>query len=528
MAVDSLLKTPNGNNYNATSNTIDSSCSNDDRESGAGKSKHSRTENPDGKTDCGDCVMLVSDKKGNVKYSIQESIDASGLGWFQVKLSIVAGFTWMADSMEIMLLSILGPVLSCDWFLASWEQALLTTMVMTGMMLGSSYWGSLTDKYGRKTALTLATVLIGYFGFLSAFSPMYIWMIICRFLVGCCLAALPQTAVLYSEFLPTKARPAGLLFLGIFWALGAAFEVILAMLVMPTLGWRYLMAFSAAPVMLFPIFNPWMPESARFYMTCGRYHEAEAMLKMVAKDNKKPMLEGTLSTDDIKPVERGRVRDMLKPPHRTLSCSDILKDEKTFCFVECRAFTDEDYKDLIVTAFADLPGSDILKDEKTFCFVECRAFTEEDYKDLIVTAFADLPGLLVAFVFLQFFGRKSSMAISNFLAATCLLISNICMTRLYLTGFLFVARAMIAGGYQVLFIYTTESYPTNIRAVGMGVTSAAAKLGSLITPFIAQVLSGYSASLTFSLYGVMALLATVVALVLPFDTRGRAMVDVTH
>ncbi|GFR77090.1 synaptic vesicle 2-related protein [Elysia marginata] len=204
----------------------------------------------------------------------------------------------MADSMEIMLLSILGPVLSCDWFLPPWQQALLTTLVMTGMMLGSSYWGSITDKYGRRTALALATTLIGYFGFLSAFSPMYTWMAIIRFLVGCCLAALPQTATLYSEYLPTKNRPAGLLFLAIFWSVGAAAEVILAMLVMPTLGWRYLMAFSAVPVLLFPIISPWLPESARYYLACGRNNDAERMLEMVARNNNRPALPGKVTTLD--------------------------------------------------------------------------------------------------------------------------------------------------------------------------------------------------------------------------------------
>ncbi|GFO02449.1 synaptic vesicle 2-related protein [Plakobranchus ocellatus] len=355
---------------------------------------------------------------------------------------------------------------------------------MTGMLLGSSFWGAVTDKYGRKTALTLAAILIGYFGFLSAFSPMYIWMAICRFLVGCSLAALPQTVVLYAEYLPMKARTGGLLLLAGYWAIGATFEVILAMLVMPTLGWRYLMAFSAMPVVFFPIFNRWMPESARFYLACGRYKEADAMLQMVAKDNRKPMLEGRLSSVDVTMVERGRVKDMLKPPHRTLSC-----------LLNCLWFVGG----LLYHGIALLLPTLLNKPDG------CH-------------------GLLVAYVFMQYLGRKPSLAITNLLFAACLFICNICMTRLYLTGLMFVARAMIAGAFQSLFIYTAESYPTNIRAIGMGVAAGTAKVGSLITPFIAQVLIGYSAHLTFTLYGVMAVIAAVIALFLPFETLGRAMV----
>jgi len=34
----------------------------------------------------------------------------------------------MADAMEMMILSILSPALKCDWWLESWQQALITTV----------------------------------------------------------------------------------------------------------------------------------------------------------------------------------------------------------------------------------------------------------------------------------------------------------------------------------------------------------------------------------------------------------------
>lgn len=39
----------------------------------------------------------------------------------------------------------------------------------------------------------------------------------------------------------------------IFWALGTVFEVLLAILVMPTLGWRWLLAFSTVPLIIFAL-----------------------------------------------------------------------------------------------------------------------------------------------------------------------------------------------------------------------------------------------------------------------------------
>lgn len=59
----------------------------------------------------------------------------------------------MADAMEMMILSILGPALHCDWLLNEWQKALITTVVFCGMMLSGTIWGKLCDTYGRKTVI---------------------------------------------------------------------------------------------------------------------------------------------------------------------------------------------------------------------------------------------------------------------------------------------------------------------------------------------------------------------------------------
>lgn len=43
--------------------------------------------------------------------------------------------------------------------------------------------------------------------------------------------------------------------LQIFWALGTVFEVLLAILVMPTLGWRWLLGLSTIPLFIFAFFS---------------------------------------------------------------------------------------------------------------------------------------------------------------------------------------------------------------------------------------------------------------------------------
>lgn len=83
-------------------------------------------------------------------YTVAQAVNALGFGWFQVKLSLFVGLCWMSDSMEMTILSVLGPALHCDWGISRYQQAMVTTIVFLGMMLSSTFWGSLSDKYGRK------------------------------------------------------------------------------------------------------------------------------------------------------------------------------------------------------------------------------------------------------------------------------------------------------------------------------------------------------------------------------------------
>lgn len=83
-------------------------------------------------------------------YTVTQAVNALGFGWFQVKLSLCVGLCWMADSMEMTILSVLGPALHCDWGITRYQQALTTTIVFLGMMLSSTFWGQLSDRCGRK------------------------------------------------------------------------------------------------------------------------------------------------------------------------------------------------------------------------------------------------------------------------------------------------------------------------------------------------------------------------------------------
>ncbi|XP_024154455.1 synaptic vesicle 2-related protein [Oryzias melastigma] len=449
-------------------------------------------------------------------FTVDEALEAIGFGVFQWKISLLTGLSWVGDAMEMMILSILGPELHCEWSLPSYQVALITSVVFIGMGFGSPVWGNVSDKYGRKVGLTICMCWTLYYGILSAFAPIYGWLLALRGFVGLGIGGAPQSVTLYSEFLPVKARGICIVLIGAFWAVGAVFEVLLALWVMPTLGWRWLLGLSALPMALFVCFCFWLPESPRFDVLAGSREKAMATLARIAKDNGKPMPQGTLTV--YKQTNRGQLKDLFSPQYwKTTLLLWFLWFANAFSYYGIVLLTTELFQAGDLCAVTQ--GAKI----EPRCSLECKYLTTADYKDLLWTTLAEFPGLLVILLAIDYMGRKKSMALCFFMFSLCVLPLFACIGRIALTIFIFISRAFISGGYQVVFVYTPEVYPTETRALAMGTSSAIARIGALITPFVAQVLLRSSVYVTLSVYCACGLVAGIASLLLPIETLGRGL-----
>ncbi|KAM9517129.1 synaptic vesicle 2-related protein-like isoform 1-T1 [Salvelinus alpinus] len=451
-------------------------------------------------------------------FTVEDAVEAIGFGKFQWKLSILTGLSWMADAMEMMILSIISPQLHCEWMLPSWKVAMLTSVVFIGMMFSSTLWGNISDKYGRKVGLTMCMMWVLYYGFLSAFSPAYGWVMVLRGLVGFGIGGAPQSVTLYSEFLPRKSRATCVMLIEIFWAIGAVFEVLLAIWIMPTMGWRWLLGLSTAPLVVFVTFCFWLPESPRFDVLSGNMENAMKTLRLIAADNGKTMPLGKLIANKQQ-EERGRIRDLLTPQYRrTTLLLWFIWFANAFSYYGLVLLTTELFQ------AGDACGV-ITQGAKTEpkCNLECKYLTLDDYKDLLWTTLAEFPGLFLTLFVIDRIGRKKSMAMCFLMFSVCILPLYACVGRVALTVFIFIARAFITGGFQVAYVYTPEVYPTATRALGIGTCSGMARGGALLTPFVSQVLLKKSVYLTLSVYCILCLLATGASMLLPIETTGLGL-----
>ncbi|CAL1616032.1 unnamed protein product [Knipowitschia caucasica] len=449
-------------------------------------------------------------------FMVEDAVEAIGFGTFQWKLSILTGLSWMADAMEMMILSILAPQLHCEWRLPSLEVALLTSAVFIGMMLSSSLWGNISDKYGRKTGLTMSVLWTLFFGLMSAFAPVYAWILFLRALVGFGIGGAPQSVTLYSEFLPMKSRATCILLIEIFWALGTVFEVLLAILVMPSLGWRWLLGFSTIPLFIFTFLCFWLPESARYDVLTGNQEKALATLKRIATENGVPMPLGKLIA--ARQEHRGKFIDLFSTHFRwTTILLWFIWFANAFSYYGLVLLTTELFQEGGVCGVSKGNKMELR------CNLECKYLNSDDYKDLLWTTLSEFPGLLVTLWAIDRLGRRRTMALCFFIFILCIIPLYGCVGRTPMTVLIFIARAFISGGFQAAYVYTPEVYPTATRALGLGASSGMARVGALITPFVAQVMLESSVYLALSVYCCCCLFAAIACCALPIETTGKGL-----
>src|ERR671915_2397404 len=216
--------------------------------------------------------------------TVQEAIDRIGFGKFQRRLLAVCGVTWVADSAEVLLLGFALPAIIAEFAISPAQAGLIASATFAGMLVGAWFWGTISDYIGRRIGFQVTVMIFALFGLLSAFAPSWEWLAILRFLTGFGLGgALPLDFSLYAEFLPRTNRGRNLVLLESFWAVGTITAAALAWLLVPTFGWRPLLASSAVAGLLVLWVRRSIPESPRYLAISGKNEEAREILAGIAR-----------------------------------------------------------------------------------------------------------------------------------------------------------------------------------------------------------------------------------------------------
>nr|XP_003220906.2 PREDICTED: putative transporter SVOPL isoform X1 [Anolis carolinensis] len=457
-------------------------------------------------------------------FTVAEAVETIGFGRFHIALFMIMGSTGVTEAMEIMLIAVVSPVIRCEWQLQNWQVALVTTMVFFGYMVSSVIFGVLADRYGRWKILFFSFIWGGYFSLLTSFSPSYIWFVFLRTMVGCGVSGHAQGLIIKTEFLPTKYRGYMLPLSQVFWLTGSLLIIGLASVINPTIGWRWLVRVAALPGIILILVFKFIPESARYNVSCGNEKAALATLQWIAKMNRSVMPEGKL----VEPVDqkRGRLKDLMNPKYlRTTLQIWIIWLTISFAYYGVILASAELLeKNLVCSTEGGTvkeETGDTFEGIRSPCF--CHLFAPSDYQIMFISTVGEIALNPLNILGINFLGRRLSLTITLGCTAVFLLLLNICTSNVGLIGFLFMLRAFVAANFNTIYIYTAEVYPTPMRALGLGISGSLCRIGAMTAPFIAQVLMNASFLGALCLFASVCVVGAISAFTLPIETKGRAL-----
>lgn len=394
-----------------------------------------------------------------------ERLNALPVSSFHYKLLVVAGIGWVFDSMDTGLIAFVLPLLIKEWGLSATQAGMLGSIGLVGMALGAVAAGTLADRVGRKTVFSVTIVLYSLATGLCAVAPNYELLVLFRFLVGLGLGGeLPVAATLVTEYVPGRARGRFMVLLESFWAVGWLLAALIAYFIIPVTGWRTAFLIGALPALYTMVIRMHLPESVRYLLKKGKIEEAR---KIVSS------LEGRCHMEP-RPLEvtEKDVAEETKGSFTSLWTSRFIKRTVMLWLV---------WFGIVFSYYGVFMWLPSLVFKQGFTVVKT-------FEYVLVMTLSQLPGYAAAAWLVDRLGRRYTLSLF-------LLGSGIAS---YFFGHAETVTALLCwgatmsffnlGAWGVIYTYTPELYPTEIRGLGCGWATGFGRVGGMVAPLLVGAL----------------------------------------
>ncbi|HEY1762585.1 MAG TPA: MFS transporter [Acidimicrobiales bacterium] len=418
--------------------------------------------------------------------------------------------SWLIESYDVGLTGSVLPSLTKQFALSTGLKSFVAIAANIGIVIGIIPAGRLADRFGRRRVLIVGTVAYAVLAFATGFTHSASSFIVLRMADGVAMGAIfPIPYILASEFCPPHRRGRYIAWADSFLSMGYFLSPLLALALIPdvqnTTGWRIMFMIGGLPLIFVVLIWRYLPESPRWYEAQGRWTEAESVLaQMEARAERasgEPLAPLPPEEEPSPVVALHPIRAIFRPPLRRRSITLWVTFGGTFfIFYAVQTF--------MPTAITKMG----------YNLTSAFAFTA-----LIVGV--SIPGKLLVSWVVERWGRKPVIISFTVIAATAS----------FVFGFTRGAALVLVLGCLISFFgiavdpavktYTSESYPTEIRAWGVATTEGFGRLisGVLGPSLIPVVLSNFGVGAVFSLVGTVALIAVVVLAVFGRETSALTL-----
>ncbi|SMB99067.1 MFS transporter, putative metabolite:H+ symporter [Thermanaeromonas toyohensis ToBE] len=445
------------------------------------------------------------------RIGIPQRLERLPLTSYQKKIFLIIATAWLFDSVDLAMLTFVLGSLKTYFNLSTAQTGLLSSMSFLGMFLGAGTAGMLADRFGRKLVFQWSMVIWGAASILCGLAQTPQQLALLRILLGFGMGMeFPIGQSLVSEFIPAQHRGKYIALLEGFWPLGFITAGLLAYIILPIGGWRWVFIAEGIPAIFVLIIRRIVPESPRWLEDRGRLEEADRVMSAFEEEVKKAL--GGQELPPPKPV-----------PYTTA------KTERKFSFFDLWApgYAKRTVMIWCVWFFGLLGYYGLTTWLGAMLQLKGFAVTKSVFYTLLISL-AGVPGFFTAAYAVEVLGRKPSAAIAFLGSAIAAYLYGTASTINTLITFGLCMQFFMFGMWSVIYAYTPELYPTRARATGAGFASSIGRVGALIGPYVVGVIlprAGQHA--VFALGALAFVIAALAVIVLGEETKGRVLEEIS-
>jgi AAHS family 4-hydroxybenzoate transporter-like MFS transporter len=215
--------------------------------------------------------------------SVTRLIDGAPLTPFQIGTIICCALVSMFDGIDTQSIGVAAPFIADALGIKIAAFGPIFSSALVGATIGAASFGPLADRFGRKTLLLIAVVLIGVFTILTAFANSVGTLMLCRMLAGLGLGgATPCYIALTSEYAPARSRATLVTLMWSAFPLGGMLGGLLNSYLLVAIGWRAIFYIGGVAPLLFALFLLWyLPESIKFLLL--QRNDSDAVARVIAR-----------------------------------------------------------------------------------------------------------------------------------------------------------------------------------------------------------------------------------------------------